>query len=179
MGSPAYSRTCPTRAVDADPADRAEDDVLRRDAERKLARVEDAHRLRLEPRKALCGEHVLDLGRPDTECERAERAVRRRVAVAADDGHARLREPELGADDVDDALAAAARRVERDAEFRQLSRSASSCGGRAGRAPVRIRRDVVIHRREREVGAADEPAGEPQPLERLGEVTSWMRWRST
>ncbi len=49
--------------------------------------------------------------------ERAERAVRRRVAVAADDRHARLRDAELRADHVDDALAAAARRVQRDAEL--------------------------------------------------------------
>ena len=34
----------------------------------------------------------------------AERAVRRRVAVAAGDRHARLRQPELGPDHVHDAL---------------------------------------------------------------------------
>jgi hypothetical protein len=40
----------------------------------------------------LRGHHVLDLGGADAERERAERAVRGRVGVAAHDGHARLGE---------------------------------------------------------------------------------------
>ena len=44
--------------------------------------------------------------RADAVRERAEGAVRRGVAVAADDGHAGQREALLGADDVDDALPA-------------------------------------------------------------------------
>ena len=59
-------------------------------------------------RQHLRREHVLDLARADAERERAERAVRRGVAVAADDRLPRLRQPELGADDVDDALAVGA-----------------------------------------------------------------------
>ena len=58
--------------------------------------------LRLQQR--LRGQHVLDFARADAEGQGAERAVRRRVAVAADDRHARLRVAQLGADDVDDAL---------------------------------------------------------------------------
>ena len=54
--------------------------------------------------QALRGEHVLHLGRADAERERAERAVSGGVAIAADDGHARLGEAQLGADDVHDAL---------------------------------------------------------------------------
>ena len=74
-------------------------------------RALEAHleRLRLALQQALRREHVLDLARADAERERAERAVRRGVAVAAHDGHARLREPELGADHVDDARAARSR----------------------------------------------------------------------
>jgi hypothetical protein len=53
----------------------------------------------------LGGEHMLDLRRADAVRQRAEGAVRRGVAVAADDGHAGQREALLGADDVDDALA--------------------------------------------------------------------------
>ena len=41
---------------------------------------------------------------PIPKAKRAERAVRRGVAVAADDRHPGLGEPELRADDVDDAL---------------------------------------------------------------------------
>lgn len=47
---------------------------------------------------------MLYLGRADAERERAKRAVRRRVRVAADDGHAGEREALLGADDVHDTL---------------------------------------------------------------------------
>ena len=60
--------------------------------------------------QALRREHVLDFGRADAEGERGERAVRARVRVAADDGHAGQRRALLGADDVHDALAAVAER---------------------------------------------------------------------
>ena len=73
----------------------------------------EQHRLRPALRERLRREDVLDLGRADPERERAEGAVRRRVAVAADDRLARLRQPELRADHVDDALVARARPVER------------------------------------------------------------------
>ena len=52
----------------------------------------------------LGGEHVLDLRRADAVRQRAERAVRRGMAVAADDGHARQGKALLRPDDVDDAL---------------------------------------------------------------------------
>ena len=52
----------------------------------------DRHRARSHLRQRLRREHVLDLARADAERERAERAVRRGVAVAAHDRHARLRE---------------------------------------------------------------------------------------
>ena len=60
----------------------------------------------------LGGQHVLDLARADAEGQRAEGAVGGGVGVAAHDGHARLGEALLGADDVDDALARVAHRVE-------------------------------------------------------------------
>ena len=105
------------RAVDAHLADRAEDQVLGRDAEAQLALVADAHRLGLALHEALGGEHVLDLAGADAEGQRAEGAVRGGVAVAADDRHARLGDAELGPDDVDDALVLGAQRVDRDAEL--------------------------------------------------------------
>ena len=55
-------------------------------------------------RERLGGEHVFDLGGPDAEGERTERAVRGGVAVAADDGHPREGEAVFGPDDVDDPL---------------------------------------------------------------------------
>ena len=122
----------------------------------------------MQPREALRREHVLDLGRADAEGERAEGAVRRGVAVAADDRQARLREAELRADDVDDALAPAAGRVERDAELLAVRAQRLELGAREriGDRPGE-RRDVVIHRRDREVGAAHRAARETQPVERL------------
>ena len=122
----------------------------------------------MQPRKALRREHVLDLGRPDAEGERAEGAVRRRVAVAAHDRQSRLREAELRPDDVDDAFAPAARRVQGNAELLAVraQRLELSARERIGDR-TRERRDVVVHRRDREVGAAHGAAGETQPVERL------------
>ena len=51
------------------------------------------------------------------KAKRPERAVRGRVAVAADDRHARLRAAQLGADDVHDALLRVVQVVEADAEL--------------------------------------------------------------
>jgi hypothetical protein len=53
----------------------------------------------------LRGQHMLGLGRADAEGERPERAMRGGVAVAADDRRAGQGQPQLGADDMDDALA--------------------------------------------------------------------------
>ena len=77
----------------------------------QLAVDRDRHGARPLLGQGLGGEHVLDLARADPEGEGAERAVGRGVAVAAHDRHARLGEALLGADDVDDALAAVAHRV--------------------------------------------------------------------
>ena len=66
----------------------------------------DAPHLERLHRQALRGEHVAHLRGADAERDRAERAVRGGVAVAAGDRHARLREAQLRPDDVDDALRA-------------------------------------------------------------------------
>src|SRR5436309_738466 len=99
-------------AVDPELADRAEDQVLRRQPGVKLALELDEHRLRSPLRQRLGREHVLDLRRADAEGECPESAVRRGVRVAADDRETRLREAELRADDVYDSLAAGAGRVQ-------------------------------------------------------------------
>ena len=155
-------------AVDAEPPDRSQDDVLRADAVGQLADEADAKRVRLALRQRLRREHVLDLGRADPERERAERAVRRGVRVAADDRHAGLGQAELGADHVHDPLASAAGRIERDAELVAvaLQRVELLLRQRIRRRVV-AGRDVVIHRRERQVGPPHRPAGEAQRLERL------------
>ena len=68
--------------------------------------------LGLRCREDMGGEHVLDLAGTDAEGQRAEGAVGRGVAVAADDRHPRLGDPELGPDDVHDALVLGAQRVD-------------------------------------------------------------------
>ena len=57
----------------------------------------DAADLERRHRERLRREHVAHLRRADAERDRAERAVRRGVAVAAADRHARLRQAELRA----------------------------------------------------------------------------------
>ena len=91
-------------ALDAEPADDRQDHVLRIDAGRQAAVDVDAADLQRIEREALRREHVAHLRRADAERDGAERAVRRRVAVAARDRHAGLGEAELRPDDVHDAL---------------------------------------------------------------------------
>ena len=88
----------------------------------------DRQRLGRLLRQRLRGEHVLDLARADAERQRAERAVGRRVAVAAHDRHAGQRQALLRPDHVDDALARVAHRVVRRGRTRRrCARSVSIC----------------------------------------------------
>ena len=78
--------------------------------------------------------------------------------------------PELGADDVDDALVGVAEAVDADAELLGVGaervdlRAAREVGD--GLVDVE-RRGVVVLGRDREVGAAHGAAREPQPVEGL------------
>ena len=103
MVEPRYSNTWPVPPGDADLADDGEDQVLGRDSGRQSALDIDGEGLGLALQQALRGEHVAHLGAADAEGEGAEGAVGARVAVAADDGHARPARAELGTDDVHDA----------------------------------------------------------------------------
>ena len=118
--------------------------------------------------QGLRGQDMLDLRRPDADRERAERAVRGRVRVAAHDHQPGLRVALLGADHVDDALARRPHREERDAELRGVrgQRIHLPLRDRVGDGADR-RRDVVIHGRDGEVRAADGAAVQPQAVERL------------
>src|SRR2546425_8845562 len=98
----------------ADAPDEPERDVLGGDADRQLSIDVDGKSAWPPLGQALGGQHQLDLRRADAESERAERAVRRRVRVTADDHHPRLGETELRADDVHDALTPAPDLVEGD-----------------------------------------------------------------
>ena len=104
MAEPRYSMTWPMPPPVPMVPMIGERHVLRRDARGELALDRDRHRLGPHLGQRLGGQHVLDLARADAEGERAEGAVGGRVAVAADDRHARLGPALLGPDDVDDAL---------------------------------------------------------------------------
>jgi len=65
---------------------------------------------------------MADLGRADAEGERAHRAVRRGVAVPADDHHAGLAQPLLWADDMHDPLSFVAEVEQRHAAFLGVDR---------------------------------------------------------
>ena len=171
-------------AVDAHLADRAEDQVLGGDAGAERAVVVDAHRLRAWLHEALRGQHVLDLARADAEGERAERAVRRRVAVAADDRHARLGDAELRPDDVDDALALGAERV--DAGRRtprscaRASRPATRLSSSLMRAAIGVPSVGTLWSAVASVrsGRRTVRPARRRPSNACGLVTSWTRCRS-
>ena len=104
-------------AVDADPADDAQNQVFGGDAVREGAFGANLHGPRPGLEQALGRQDVLHLRGADTEGEGAEGAVGRGVAVAANDGLAGLGVALLRADDVDDALAGAVDVIERHAEL--------------------------------------------------------------
>ena len=90
-----------------------QDDVLGRHARAAPSVDGNAHRLGFGLQDTLRGENHLYLRRTDAECDGAESPVRRRMAVAADDRHTRLRNAQLGAHDMHDP-------VTRTAEFEIL-----------------------------------------------------------
>ena len=168
-------------AAGADLADDGEDDVLGRDAVGELAVDRHAHPLRPRLRQRLGGQNVLDLAGADAEGERAERAVRRGVAVAAHDRHARQRAALLGSDDVDDALPGIAHREVDDAELRGVLAQHLDLAGR-DRIGDRLV-DVAVGTLWSSVATVRSGRRTPRPESRrpsnaCGLVTSWTRCRS-
>ena len=138
---------------------------------RQLAVDAHQHVLGLALDQRLGGEHVLDLGGADAVRQRAEGAMRRGVAVAADDGHAGQREALLGPDDVDDALAAVVLRIIFDAEIggvlgQRLDLDAAFLVLDAELA-VRRGRHVVVDDGQRLFRMPDLAAGQAQAFEGL------------
>ena len=138
---------------------------------RKQAVDTHQHVLGLLLDQRLGRQHMLDLGGADAVRQRAEGAMRRGVAVAADDGHARQREALFRTDDVDDALALVACRIIFDAEF-------GGIGGQRfhldaaflvldAEMAVGRGRHIVVDDGERLFRRADLTAGHAQAFERL------------
>ena len=80
-------------------------EILGRQAGAERAVDRDAHALRPLLPERLRHQDMRDFRRADAEGEGAERAMRRGVAVAADDRQARQRQPLFRRDDMHDALA--------------------------------------------------------------------------
>ena len=104
MALPAYSMTWPTAPAVPILRDDRQDHVLAGDARAQRAVDADAHRLGLALPQALRRHDMRHFRRADAEGERAQRAVRRGVGVAADQGEAGLGDALLRADDMGDAL---------------------------------------------------------------------------
>ena len=169
-GRAAVLHDVPLAAAGAGVGDQAEDEVLGGDVVGQRAGDGDRHRLRAGLRQRLRGEHVLDLGGADAEREGAERAVRGGVGVAADDRHAGLGEPELRADDVDDALLDVAERVQTDAVLGGVATQRldlRAADGVLDRLVPVERGDVVVLGGEGQVGTAYGAPGQSQAVEGL------------
>jgi len=154
----------------ADLGDDRERHVLRRHADGQSAVDRDAHVLGLADRQCLGRQHMLHVGGADAEGERAEGAMGRGVAVAADDGHARQSEALLGTHDMHDALADVGQRQIFDAEFLGVGfeRRDLDPRFRVGIAHVPLgRRHVVVGHGERRPRAAHLAAGQAQTFEGL------------
>ena len=153
-----------------DLADDGENDVLGGDAGRKRAVDLDPHVPGLGLDQRLGREHMLDLGGADAVGERAEGAVGRGVAVAADDRRPRQGETLLRPDDVDDALIRVELVIIFDAELARVPGQLLDLLAALGigdAAPAIGGLDVVVDDGERLVRRAHLAAGHPEPLERL------------
>ena len=113
---------------------------------------------------------MLDFAGADPERQRAKGAMRAGVAVAADNGQARLRQPELGANHVHNALQRAEAVLEPNTELFTVALERvklSFSDGIGDGLRQRPRRCVVIHRRDRQIWTTHAAAGEPQALKGL------------
>ena len=90
-------------AAEAQFGDHGQGHILARHARRQGAGDRHPHGLRLALQQALGRQHMANLRRADAEGQGPEGAVRRRMAVAADDGHPRLGQAQLRSHDMDHA----------------------------------------------------------------------------
>ena len=154
----------------ADLADDGKDHVLGGYAGCQIAVNGDPHVLGRLLDQRLGGQHMLDLGSADAECQRAERAVGRGVRITTDDGHAGLGESLLRPDHMNDALADIVHGEIGNTEIgsilgKRLDLNAGFLVGDAGGTVCC--RDVVVGDCEGAVRRANGPAGIAQTFECL------------
>ena len=120
--------------------------------------------------QALRCQHIFHFAGADAERQCADCSVRCRVAVAADHGHARLRQTQLRPDHVHDALMAGMHAVMRDAE---LFAVLVELGYLIGRDRIENRqravagRDAVVRGRDGQIRTPDFQTAIAQALESL------------
>ena len=157
-------------ARSADFADDGQDDVLGGHARRQFAVDANQHVGGFFLDQRLGRQHMLHFGGADAMRQRAEGAMGRGMAVAANDGRAGQGEALLGPDDMHDALAEIMFVVIFDAEFARVFGKLLDLGA-AFRVHDRQRavsgRDVVIHHGQGLVRRANLAAARAQPLEGL------------
>ena len=113
---------------------------------------------------------MFHLAGSDAECESTEGSMRAGVGVAAHDGHARLRQPHLGTNNVHDALLDVPERIQRDTE---LCAVLSQCFDLRARDWIGDRLvhidsgNVVIFRGHREIRTTHRSAGSSKTVEGL------------
>src|SRR5260370_33607760 len=113
---------------------------------------------------------MLDLAGANSKRQSAERAVSRGMAVAADDGHARLSQAELGANDMNDALFGGAEVKKLQTELQAVVSHRLDLLRRVfigNRAAAIGGRHVVVHGRESSRRVSDFAAGLAEPFEGL------------
>ncbi len=157
-------------AVGSDVADDAQGDIFRRHGWAELAFHRDAEGLGARLLQALGGQNVLHFRGADAEGQRAKCAMGAGVAVAANDGHARLGKAELRTDDMHDPLFGRLNIVERNAELGAVGAQGIHLFGRDrifDDQPVGRGGNVMVHRGHRPVGAAHGSSCQAKPFKRL------------
>ena len=107
-------------AAEAEASDDGQGHILAADTGLQPPGHRHPHRLRLPLQQTLGRQNMADLGGAYAEGQRPEGPVRRRMAVAADDRHARLRQAQLRAYNVDDAAVLAVPAGQPDAVARAV-----------------------------------------------------------
>ena len=160
----------PGCAIGSNLPNHAERQVFRGHAFAQPATHQDQHGLRLALGHALRGQYMLDFGGPDAECQGSEGTVGAGVAVAADDGFSRLRQPQLRSDHVHNPLLGRVHIEQLHAEvFAILLQGCdlARCDRIGDRGPARLGRNVMVDGRHRALRLAHATAGCPQSVESL------------
>ena len=168
-------------AADPDPGDQRQDDVLDGNGDGQRPGQGHAHALLLPLAEHLRRQHAFAFARPDAERDGAERAVGAGMTVAAHQGNAGQGEAELGADDVDDAVAPVAERNIGDAEALAVGPQPLDLarGLAVRKRPVaELRRHGMVRHGQVRVGPPHLTCRAARPAKACGLETSWTRCRS-